>query len=62
MDNADENCKIEIYDMMGKMVFSDVFSGQHISLGNAFEKKADGVYFLKVYSAGACETVKVVKE
>ena len=47
---------------MGKMVFSDVFSGQHISLGNAFEKKADGVYFLKVYSAGACETVKVVKE
>lgn len=62
VDNADENCKIEIYDMMGKMVFSDVFSGQHISLGNAFEKKADGVYFLKVYSAGVCETVKVVKE
>ena len=62
VDDIDGEYSVEIYDMMGRMVYNGNFSENHVSLGNAFEKEVDGVYFLKVYSDGACRTIKVVKE
>ena len=62
VDDIDGEYSVEIYDMMGKMIYNGSFSENHVSLGNAFEKEVDGVYFLKVYGDGVCRTVKVVKE
>lgn len=56
------DCYIEVYDIMGKMLYSGNHAESQINIGPSFENATDGVYFLKVYSAGACETVKVVKE
>ena len=62
VDDLTGEFSVEIYDMMGRMVYNGIFYDNHISLSNAFEKEVDGVYFLKVYSNGSCKTVKVVKE
>ncbi len=62
VDDLDGEFLVEIFDMMGRMVYNGNFNESHVSLGNAFENGADGVYFLKVYSDGACRTIKVVKE
>ncbi|MBO7572596.1 MAG: T9SS type A sorting domain-containing protein [Bacteroidales bacterium] len=53
---------VEIFDVMGRMVFADKFSEQHVDLSHAIEKEVDGVYFLKVLSETGCRTIKVVKE
>ena len=62
VDGMDGKFTVEAYDMMGRMLFSESFSEQHIELGNAFANEVNGVYFLKVYDGNECKTIKVVKE
>ena len=62
VEGMDGDFTVEAYDMMGRMLFSESFSEQHVELGNAFATEVDGVYFLKVYNGNGCKTVKIVKE
>ncbi|MBQ1733007.1 MAG: T9SS type A sorting domain-containing protein, partial [Bacteroidales bacterium] len=62
VDGMEGEFTVEAYDMMGRMLFSESFSEQHIELGNAFANEVNGVYFLKVYDGSVCKTMKIVKE
>ena len=62
VDDIDGEYTVELYDMMGRMLFSERYAESHIGLGNVFENEVDGVYFLKVYNGDGCRTIKVVKE
>ena len=62
VDDIDGEYTVEVYDMMGRMLFSEMYAESHIGLGNVFENEVDGVYFLKVYNGDGCRTIKVVKE
>ena len=62
VDGMEGELTVEAYDIMGRMLFSESFSDQHIELGNAFANEVNGVYFLKVYDGSVCKTMKIVKE
>ena len=53
---------VEIFDIMGRLVYSNNFNDSHVDLSSAFVNEGDGVYFLKIYSGNACKTIKVVRE
>ncbi len=62
VDGMEGEFTVEAYDIMGRMLFSESFSDQHIELGNAFANEVNGVYFLKIYDGSVCKTMKIVKE
>ncbi len=53
---------VDVFDFMGRMVYSGRYAEKLVNLASAFEGESDGVYFVKVYNNTTCRTVKVVKE
>ncbi|MBO4614562.1 MAG: T9SS type A sorting domain-containing protein [Bacteroidales bacterium] len=53
---------IEVYDIMGRMLYNGKSSEQHVNLSNAFVGKPKGMYVIKVYNSEVCKSVRVVKE
>lgn len=53
---------VEVFDIMGRMMYSGKFSGHHVDLSNAFAGQSKGMYLIKVYNSEACKSVRVVKE
>ncbi|MBO7133076.1 MAG: T9SS type A sorting domain-containing protein [Bacteroidales bacterium] len=62
VENVEGEYVVEIYDVMGRLVFDGKFNEEHVDLGNAVADEVNGVYFLKVYGGNGCRTIKVVKE
>lgn len=62
IDAIDDPCGLEVYDIMGRLVYSGELTESHVNVGQALESNDSGVYFIKVYGKNACETIKVVKE
>ncbi len=58
----DEIYKVEIYDIMGRILRSVDIVDEQTNIGYAFENEVRGVYFVKLYGKNNCKTVKVVKE
>lgn len=59
---GDGEHEVDIFDIMGRNLYSGYEYGSHVNLGSVFGNMPDGVYFLKVFGESGCKTVKVVKE
>ena len=62
VEEMGEPYDIEVYDMVGKLIYSGELSDSHTNIGFALENVNCGVFFVKVFGKSACQTIKVVKE
>lgn len=64
IDVADEfeSYNIEIFNVMGQMIYSGEFSEQVVNLGDALTGRESGIYFMKIFNDSKCKTMKILRE
>jgi hypothetical protein len=53
---------VDVFDIMGRMIYSGKYSERQLNLSNAFVGKPKGMYVIKVYNSDVCKSIRVVKE